>query len=223
MPTSGEVNNNKPKVIIFDFDGTLADTLDKIIEGYNTVVAKKMGSRKFDTEQLLDYKKNGTVVSLLSEHGISIARLPSLVYYIKRYLKNEMLTIPFFPGMAEVIRQLHARNFKLGILTSNSVKNVHAFLEKEKVQSFFHFVYSAKRWHGKDKTLKKIIRQEKLSLDDILYVGDEIRDINFARKVGIPIACVSWGMYHADRLSSRNPDFLAHSPDQLLHFLLNYP
>lgn len=211
--------HSQRRVIIFDFDGTLADTLEVIIEGYNQEVAQALGSRPFNPSRLDEYKRSGTLASLLKEHGISLARFPQLLFLVKKHLRREMRKIPFFPGMREVVEHLSLKGYTLGILTSNSVKNVAAFLAKEKATSFFRFVYSSSRWYGKDRTMRKILRQENIQIDQVVYVGDESRDIVFARKMGIPVISVTWGMYHGDRLAKRQPDFLVHSPAQLLQVI----
>ena len=53
------------------------------------------------------------------------------------------------------------------------------------------------------------------SMDEIIYVGDEMRDIEASKKVGIPVIAVSWGLNKREALESFKPDQMAHSPKDL--------
>jgi phosphoglycolate phosphatase len=210
---------SKQKVILFDFDGTLADTLDKIIEGYNKRVAPALRTKPLNYARIPEYRRSATPRSFLKEHGISLAKLPIMIYWLRRYLRKEMHCIQFCKGMEEVLDFLHKQKYRLGVLTSNSVKNVGAFLRSKERSHYFDYIYSAKKWHGKDRTLRKMIADHELSIQNLLYIGDEVRDIEFARKVGIPIICVSWGLNDRGRLEAHEPDFLVDSPEELMAVL----
>lgn len=213
---------SQQKVILFDFDGTLADTMDKIIEGYNKKVAPALRTKPLNCARIPELKRTGTPKSFLKEHGISLAKLPIIIYWLRRHLRKEIHSISFCRGMGEVLDFLHRRKFRLGVLTSNSVRNVGAFLHAKGRSHYFDYIYSAKKWNGKDRTLRKMVADHHLSIQNLLYIGDEVRDIEFARKVGIPIICVSWGLNHRDRLEAHDPDFLVDSPEELMAVLEEY-
>jgi len=71
------------------------------------------------------------------------------------------------------------------------------------------------RLFGKGKALKRILRAEKLERADVLYVGDEVRDIEAAQRAGVKCAAVTWGFHAADLLRTANPDFVLETPGEL--------
>ena len=101
-----------------------------------------------------------------------------------------------------------------GIVTTNSGKNVARFLQNHGLNAF-DFTYADARLLGKSRLLGKVIRKERLSKADTLYIGDEIRDITAARKAGIGVIAVSWGYNTSQSLAEARPDVLVDDLDGL--------
>jgi phosphoglycolate phosphatase-like HAD superfamily hydrolase len=59
------------------------------------------------------------------------------------------------------------------------------------------------------------MKQNRLNPDEIVYVGDETRDINSAKKSGVKAIAVGWGFNSPEILSKHNPDYLAVQPQEL--------
>jgi phosphoglycolate phosphatase len=113
-----------------------------------------------------------------------------------------------------VLTELDARGIKLGILTSNSKKNVNKFLINQKLDMFI-FVDNSGLF-GKESKLKKTMKRYGLNSEDILYVGDEIRDIFSTKHVGVDIAAVDWGYNDIESLKKNNPKYLISDPEKLI-------
>ena len=64
--------------------------------------------------------------------------------------------------------------------------------------------------------MKKIIKKERLELKEVLYVGDEIRDIHAAKNTGIHIASVAWGYNTVESLKKNKPEYLIYEPAELI-------
>jgi phosphoglycolate phosphatase-like HAD superfamily hydrolase len=116
--------------------------------------------------------------------------------------------------MRGVLTELDARGIKLGILTSNSKKNVNKFLINQKLDMFI-FVDNSGLF-GKESKLKKTMKRYGLNSEDILYVGDEIRDIFSTKHVGVDIAAVDWGYNDSESLKKNNPKYLISDPEKLI-------
>ena len=104
----------------------------------------------------------------------------------------------------------------MGIITSNSKKNVEKFLKKHNLNDIFDFIDSSTRILGKSYQIKSIIKKHRLDKDSVLYIGDETRDIEATKKVGIKVAAVTWGFNSSERLSQFSPDYLIDEPEQLI-------
>jgi HAD superfamily hydrolase (TIGR01509 family) len=129
-----------------------------------------------------------------------------------------MPEIQLFPGIKEVLLELKKRGFQLGIITSNSRENVLASLAKNGLQDTFTFIYSGSTF-GKHKVINKWLRIENINPQEVVYVGDEIRDIDAAKKTGIKVIAVAWGFNSQEALAAQNPNFLIERPQELIEII----
>ncbi|MCK5780628.1 MAG: HAD-IA family hydrolase [Psychrilyobacter sp.] len=203
----------KKTVFIFDFDGTIADSLHMGIEIFNKHIANKYNCKSIDTDNIEELKGKSTY-ELLKEHKINILKVPLLLYVAKKLMEEKMGEIELIEGMKEALKGLKNKGFRMGILTSNNKKNVELFLIHHGLEDLFEFVYSEKNLFGKDKAIKKMINTEKL--EDIIYVGDETRDVEACKKVGVPVIGVSWGFNTKINLEAHKPNYLISSPQELV-------
>lgn len=204
------------KVIIFDFDGTLADTIDILLSITNRLSAE-FGFKSATKEELAQLS-NLNSWQILQYSGISIFKFPLLIRRLKAELHSEVPHIQLFPGIKEVLLELKKRGFQLGIITSNSRENVLGALEKNGLQDTFTFIYSGSTF-GKHKVINKWLRIENINHEQVVYVGDEIRDIDAAKKTGIKVIAVGWGFNSPQALAAQNPDFLIERPQELIEII----
>ena len=204
--------------IIFDFDGTIADTLDAVVRIVNDH-SEHFGYRKV-TKDDIPYLQGKKPLEILSYLGISIFKLPSWVKKIHLEINKEITDMTPTVDLSPLLSRLSGDgDVCLGILTSNTQENVRQFLEKNKLD-YFEFVKTGKSVFGKSHVINKIVRQQNLDRHNVLYVCDEIRDIEAARKSGITSVAVTWGYNTVDALSKENPDYLATTPDELAEIIM---
>ncbi len=208
------------KTIIFDFDGTIADTLETIANLYNAIAAD-YNCKKVNYDDKEKFRSMNTQ-SFLRECGIPLIKIPKLAIKIKKDLKKEIKNIKPIPGMIEVLHKLKKQDFKLGVLSSNSVTIINLFLKQNTLDNVFDFVHSGKNIFGKDKTLSRLIAKYKLNRNNVIYVGDETRDIEALKRINIPIVAVSHGFNSREILKTKNPDYLVDNPEELLNVLLAF-
>ncbi len=201
----------KPKIIIFDFDGTIADTLETILQIFNRL-APIFHYRPIDladVETLRD-KSSEDILKFLE---ISILKIPFLVRRARSSLEKAMTSVRPVAGIPEVIASLKTRGYRLGILTSNSTSNAQKFLANHGLTGF-EFVYST-GLGGKRKVLRHILRKHNLSSDGVVYIGDETRDIDAARQNGIAVIAVTWGLNSKSILAKHRPNLIVDLPRNL--------
>ena len=207
------------KVIIFDFDGTIADTLDSVVRIVNNH-AEHFGYKKV-TKQDIPYLQGKKPKEILSYLGISLFKLPLWIKKIHSEINKEIENVKPTVNISSLISELHHNpNFALGILTSNTQQNVNQFLYKNELE-FFDFIRTGKSVFGKSHMLNKIIKQQKANKIDVFYVCDEVRDIEAAKKSGIHSIAVTWGYNSKDALIKENPNFLAETPDELRNIFIS--
>jgi phosphoglycolate phosphatase len=205
------------KVIIFDFDGTLADTLDAIVNITNRL-ATTYGYKVIQPEELAQIR-NMSSRDIVKQSNISLFKLPFLLRKIKAELQNDIKSVKPISGIQEALTRLKSEGMLLGIITSNSESNVKAFLKKNDMEDLFSFIYSENTIFSKHKALNKFIKKNELIPEEVIYVGDETRDIESSKKINVKVVAVSWGFNSQEALAKQKPDFLINKPSELIDLM----
>jgi len=208
------------KVVLFDFDGTIADTYNAIATITNQL-SSEFGYKSLSKDELL-LLKNLSSREIVKLSEISIFKIPFLVRRVRTELSKEIGDLSPIKGISSILFELKNRGYILGIVTSNNKENVEIFLRKNKLDFLFSYVYSSTSIFGKHKIINQTIKNNQLSKADVIYVGDETRDIRSSRKSNIGIAAVSWGFNAAEILQEYKPDYLVHQPSELLEAIELY-
>lgn len=206
------------KVIIFDFDGTIADTLQSIVSIINRL-SDKFGYEKV-TEESIDILRNKQTEEILKDLKISMTKIPFIIRKVKVELNKEIESLKPTVAIKESLLELKKNRYKLGILTSNSKDNVSKFLKRNNLD-LFDFIYSGSSIFGKSKVMNNLLKNQNLKPEEVIYVGDEIRDIEAAKRAKIRIIAVSWGFNSKQILEKQIPDFLINEPKELIKLLGN--
>lgn len=207
----------KFRALVFDFDGTLADTLGEVRRIYNEL-APACGLREV-AEREVPALRQLSLNELLVELGIPKHRVPGLLRRGTQRLHASITGIPPIDGIREALAMLRPRVEKLGILTSNTDENVNLFLESHQLAGVFDFISCKSKLSGKATHLQAILTTFSLKAHELLYIGDELRDVKACRKVGIPVAAVTWGFNAREALAAAAPDYLFDQPDDFQHLL----
>ena len=208
------------KVVLFDFDGTIADTYNAIAKITNQLSSEFGYKALTPEEQLLLKNLSSREIVKLSE--ISIFKIPFLVRRVRSELSKEIGELSPIQNISGVLFELKNRGYTLGIVTSNNKENVEIFLRKNKLSSLFRYIYSSTSIFGKHRIINQAIRSNKLIRANVMYVGDETRDIRSARRSNIGIAAVGWGFNSAEILEEYEPDYLLHQPQELVEAIELY-
>lgn len=199
--------------VIFDFDGTLANSVDLMFSLYNEHVAEfgyyPIKREEFPALRRMSYAK------AMRTKNIKARRLPKIIMTLSKEMHSRMDDVYPYEGIVDVLHELQKLGFSIGVLTSNQASLVNEFFKKHGFPHF-DFVVSEKTIFGKDKALKRIIRRFGLEVDQILYVGDEPRDVAASHKAGVRAIGVSWGLAGAEGLEKAKPDILVNNSHELL-------
>jgi phosphoglycolate phosphatase-like HAD superfamily hydrolase len=201
------------KLIIFDFDGTIADTFEPLIKIIQRL-SQEFGYKSVSPEDI-DLFRNLTTREIIYQAGVSIWKLPFILRRIKKELNKDIKVVRPIQGMKEALLDLKDQGNQLGIITSNSQDNVQLFLENNHLDTIFSFICSGTTIFGKNKVINSVLIQKNINLSDVIYVGDETRDIEAAKKSNIQVIAVSWGFNSQEILANQNPDYLIDHPQQL--------
>ena len=193
-------------IILFDFDGTIADTISAGLEIINAH-ADKYGYKRLDG----DINTHFSALQLVKLAEVKLWKLPYLIYQLKKKLAEKSDELKVLSESPVLIKKLNEAGYELGILTSNSYKTVTAFLKKYELDSYFSFLRTDVSLFGKKKALAK---SKKILNKKIIYIGDELRDIEACRKNEIPIVSIPWGLNSFESLEEHNPGLVAKTADE---------
>ena len=200
------------KAIIFDFDGTIANTKAFAYQVY-TKLTDQYGIKQL-SEKEFDHLKTLTLVDKFRVHDISIFKLPKLVRQARKTISMVMNEIKPYDQMIELLQLLHKNNILLFIVSSNSKNNILVFTNQYNI-NFFEKIYGRAKYFKKEKTLKKVLKEYNLNQEEVLYIGDEVRDIRSCKKINLPIVSVTWGFDDKDMLEKENPNYIADDMESL--------
>lgn len=204
------------KNILFDFDGTIADTLPPAVKIANEYLKKEGYPSISETE--LKALRNMNLLQLVAHFKFPVWKIPSLINTVKENLYKDVKKIKIFSGAKKLIHDLKISGFKLAILSSNLKKTVDSFLAYQKLE-VFDYIKCEPNVLEKAKLIRRFLRENNLKKKEVIYIGDEIRDIEACRSVGIQIISVTWGFNDENSLRKLKPDFLAKKPAQILELL----
>jgi len=200
--------------LIFDFDGTIADTMELGIEISNRL-ALKYKYKKIQSKAELETYRNMKTQDAIIKIGISSLKLPIVANQFRRELSKKIVSLKPIRGVKEMLTYL-ANYYSMGIVTSNSSKNIHKFLVINGIENHFSFFSTGISLFKKDSNIRSLMSKNKLRKEQVLLIGDETRDIEAAREAGVMIMAVSWGFHNKSNLKNLNPDFIVDSPSDIV-------
>lgn len=203
-----------PVSVIFDFDGTLADTLG-IIATITNRLSGEFGYQPAN-ESEIEELQHLTSWQIIRRSKVSFFKLPFLMQRVRSELNANLQLVSLFPNCKDVIESLHHQGYRLYIITSNSQENVTTVLERYGILHLFEEIYSRTTLFGKHKVISRLVKKANLNVAEVIYVGDETRDIEAAKKARIQVIAVSWGFNSAQTLMQYHPDAVIHTPQALV-------
>ena len=185
------------KYIIFDFDGTIADTLPFSFQKFLEMAKLLQIDNLSDKEIINEIRSKSYQELLKGSFKKAWLKLPFVVNMIKNMqveLEKEMENIKFFSGVKKFLFELKKKGYKLAIISSNRIENINVFIKHNNI-NIFDFVHGKTDLFGKAGYLGKFLNDFKLGKSEVIYIGDEIRDVEACKKVGIKMIGVSWGLH----------------------------
>lgn len=204
-------------LILFDFDGVLADTLaDLILFGQQACDA--IGVKHLVTQADLS---NLEVMSFATFGRACEVPEPLVDEFVQFCLKRfaEKKSPPaIFEGMSEVIRQF-ALKHTIAIVTTNSSQNVQAFLNQHGLSGYVQAVYGVDTPGSKAQKISAARKQ--FPAEQVFMVGDALSDIRSAKEAAATSIAVTWGHQSLSQLLRGEPEYVAHSPQELIEVIEN--
>jgi phosphoglycolate phosphatase len=204
----------KKPAVIFDFDGTIADSFDYVSD-FLIAEARPEDVQKIKKEQL----RNLSMLAMARKLGFSNLRLPLLYFRGRHRMKKSIKNLNSYQGIPDLIKQLHKENYKIFILSSNNRRNINAFLRHNNLRGYFTRIYGSVGVFGKAPAIRRLLLAYKISRHRAVYIGDELRDIEAAHYLNMPVIAVSWGFARNQDIHDAKPTYIAEKTSDLIKII----
>ena len=210
----------KFSVVLFDLDGTIVDSGWMILESFRHATRTVLG-RKIPDEELMARVGSGHLVEQMADFDAGKAEELANAY--REFYRPLHSELEAFPGMLELLEQLHGEGRKLGIVSAKRGDIVQLALD---ALGFGHVmdvvVGSDEAPRGKPHPDQILVALERLAVepDDTAYVGDAPFDIAAAKAAGVHAIGVTWGGIHTrERMEAEGPDAVVDTAEELYDVL----
>src|SRR5512145_1930004 len=190
------------KMAIFDFDGTLADSFPWVVSVLGQL-ADEFHFERIGNDEVEALRRMGAR-QILQKHHVPFWKILPMANRVRRLMAEHIQHIPKFEGIDELLREVASCGLALGIVTTNAYENVCQVLGPENARLIQFYECDVSPF-GKPGRLKKILRKSGMCPHEVIYIGDELRDLEAARRVKIPFGAVAWGYTHPDTLKAHAP------------------
>lgn len=199
------------KTAIFDFDGTLADTLPLCCEAFRRTVSDLDGRTLTDREIEFHFGPDDLGIIQRLFPGKPELHEPGRELFIRHYreLHAEMAPAPF-PGTADLLRSLRDKGMRLAMVTGKRRESANISLRFFHLAEFFPVLETGSPEGGvKTDRIKKALERLDSSAGEAIYIGDSPSDVDACRAVPIRVLAAGWAPgADVKGLKERKPDFL---------------
>lgn len=195
----------KYRLAIFDFDGTLADSFPFFVRVFNHV-AEQHAFRPIAAEEILSLRHLGAR-EMMAHVGMPAWKLPAVARTFTRLMQANAAEVTLFDGVSAMLSALHEGGVGLAVVSSNAADNVRSILGTDIIMRIGQLECGMSIF-GKADRIRKVLRRAGVAAGDAIYIGDQVTDLEAARKARVAFGAVAWGYGTAASLA-------AHAPDEL--------
>ena len=196
-------------VLMFDFDGTLANS-ERIVEENLKEFIDKYNYPEITAKELKHLKADSFFKKLRM-----LLFMAKIQNQFKERYSQRIPEIEFYEGAQKMLQDSLDAGYQVVILSSNAKENIQDFLRLKKITAPIE-VLSSTGFFGKHNTIQKYLNEHQLPTHSVLYIGDEIRDVKSCNKVKVDIAFAGWGIDADADLSEYTIKVRVPHPDNLL-------
>lgn len=202
--------------VVFDLDGTLADTFSTVLRLFNRVMLDRTG-RQWRLEEMLPYF--GPPETIMFQRMFPAAELhePMIADYF-RFSREDGHEIKPFDGISELVSELKSSGVKLGVFSAANAEAARIRVGHAGLLDFFDEVIGGDSvTNSKPHPDGLLHLMERFGVDPAatLYVGDMVADIQTGQAAGVTTVAVTWGAAKRESLAAAQPDFIVEKPQQL--------
>jgi len=211
----------KIKTVIFDLDGTIADTLPLCIAAFKKSVEPLLNAELSEQEIMATFgpSEEGTIRKLIPEYeevGIKA--------YLQQYEQLHYTCPVAFDGIADLLAYLKTKNIQLAMVTGKGIHSTRLSLKQFGLEQYFEIMETGSP-EGPNKVngIRNVLSRLNADINESIYVGDAPSDIKYCKEIGIPIAAAAWATTtNASELEALNPDWLFYSVQEFKNWIADF-
>lgn len=205
------------KLVIFDFDGTLSDSGEWFLSVVDELAKRfKFRTVTDDEVEMLRHRSTREVIQYL---GIPNWKLPFIARYVRKLVYKRHYEFHLFPGVGDMLNQLATSGVRIALVTSNAEPNVRAILGEENASRIEIFSCGSSLY-GKAPKFRRVLKRAGVAPRQALAVGDETRDVDAAREVGMRAGSVLWGYASETVLTGMAPDVMFRETEEIVAYIM---
>jgi len=208
-------------LIIFDFDGVLADTLADMLR-FAQQVCDELGVKHTVVQTDLSELEVMSFATFGRACQVPEDLVDEFVRRCTRKFAEKPAPPALFDGLGEVVRQL-AKRHVLTVVTGNTAGNVRAFLEQHGLAGCFRGVYGVDLPGTKVEKIRLAQSQFSAGAETVFMLGDSLSDVHAAREAGVKSIAVGWGHQSLGKLEGALPDAIVRLPEELIEVTNPHP
>jgi len=205
------------KLIIFDFDGVLADTFSDMIR-FAQEACDELGVDHVVTPEDLRDLEVMSFATFGAACDVPKELTEEFVKRCTRKFAEKKTPPPIFDGLPDIIRKLSEESI-LSVVTGNTTENVDSFLAYHGLQDCFRTVCGVDIPGSKVEKIKMVKSQFEAGSKATYLIGDSLSDIQSAHEANVRSIAVSWGHQTFELLERGKPDVIIHKPTEILEYL----
>jgi phosphoglycolate phosphatase len=217
--SSSNISKTNKKLVIFDFDGVIADTFQQAFEA-STLASKEYGFAPFASRQEFYNDLNVTlktapslILNRFRKYGVvkgfagivhQLFNTKKFKHGIAKHFGPLLKHSTYFYGIPELLEKLEGKA-EMVILSNNQTQGIINFLDRNNLAKYFTEVHGFETTMVKTQALDKIVKSRDLELNHIVFVTDMKSDIKDAKPLNIPVLAVTYGYNSANKIYSARP------------------
>ena len=149
--------------------------------------------------------------------GVARWKVPLIARHMRKLMARDIDQIRPFPGVTDLLADLHAAGITVAIVSSNQEANIRAVLGAS--SDLVSYYACGASLFGKADKFRAVLKAARIASSATLAIGDEVRDIEAAEAVGVAAGAVTWGYAAPDALQATGATVMFDAVEAILPYV----
>jgi len=208
----------KERLLIFDFDGVILDSLPPFRAIFNQL-ASKYDIEEIESDYALGKLFRTNFFDGVINYGLKENCVDDFLIDCRHKTFENLGKYKVFDGIQEALKKISENNI-MTIASSNHDDVVNHFIDNNYLREYFDLVYGSSKYKSKVDKINKFVEKFGINKEQTYYIGDTVGDIIEGKKAGVKTVGVCWGYHAAEEFEISHPDYLLEEIDELVKLFM---